>query len=56
MLTRGLSDGQIQLFKEMAAQMLCNLDDWEGETCAYVTSKQLEAMNTKNMAFPEKEQ
>ena len=29
MLTRGLSNGQVQLFKEMAAQMLANLDDWE---------------------------
>ena len=55
MLTRGLSDGQIQLFKEMAAQMLCNLDDWESETCAYVTSKKFEA-EQKNMVFPEKEQ
>ena len=31
MLTRGLSDGQVQLFKEMAAQMLHNLDDWNGK-------------------------
>ncbi|MBS1413228.1 MAG: MarR family transcriptional regulator [Christensenellaceae bacterium] len=30
MLTRGLSGGQIQLFKETAAQMLNNLDEWEG--------------------------
>ncbi|HIS52269.1 MAG TPA: MarR family transcriptional regulator [Candidatus Onthomonas avicola] len=32
MLTRGLSSGQVQLFKEMAAQMLRNLDDWDGES------------------------
>ena len=31
MLTRGLSDGQIQLFKEMAAQMLNNLEDWDSD-------------------------
>ncbi len=29
MLTAGLSDGQIQLFKEIAAQMLDNLDHWD---------------------------
>lgn len=28
MLTRGLSSGQTQLFKEIAAQMSANLDDW----------------------------
>ena len=27
MLTRGISEGQLQLFKETAAQMLRNLDD-----------------------------
>ena len=32
MLTRGLSDGQVQLFKEMAAQMSRNLDNWENQT------------------------
>ncbi|HJC58267.1 MAG TPA: MarR family transcriptional regulator [Candidatus Eisenbergiella intestinipullorum] len=32
-LTRGLSAGQILLFREMAAQMLRNLDDWDRETC-----------------------
>ncbi|HJC23684.1 MAG TPA: MarR family winged helix-turn-helix transcriptional regulator [Candidatus Eisenbergiella merdavium] len=31
LLTRGLSEGQILLFKEMAAQMLRNLDDWDDE-------------------------
>ena len=31
MLTRGLSDGQVQLFKETAAQMLRNLNDWNSE-------------------------
>ncbi len=31
MLTRGLSSGQVQMFKEMAAQMLRNLDDWDSE-------------------------
>ena len=31
MLTDGLSEGQIQLFKETAAQMLQNLDNWEKE-------------------------
>ena len=30
MLTRGLSGGQLQLFKETAAQMLQNLEDWDG--------------------------
>ena len=29
MLTRGLSEGQIQLFKEMSAQMLQNLEAWD---------------------------
>ena len=29
MLTCGLSEGQVQLFKEMAAQMLDNLNDWD---------------------------
>ena len=29
MLTADLSEGQIQLFKETAAQMLRNLDNWE---------------------------
>lgn len=32
-LTRGLSAGQVLLFREMAAQMLRNLDDWDRETC-----------------------
>lgn len=32
MLTRGISDGQLQLFKETAAQMLRNLDEWDEET------------------------
>ncbi|WP_294500248.1 MarR family winged helix-turn-helix transcriptional regulator [uncultured Gemmiger sp.] len=27
-LTRGLSEGQVQLFKEIAAKMSQNLDDW----------------------------
>lgn len=31
MLTRGISEGQLLLFKEIAAQMLRNLDDWDGE-------------------------
>ncbi len=31
MLTRGISDGQQQLFKEIAAQMLRNLEEWDGE-------------------------
>ena len=31
MLTRGISDGQVQLFKEIAAQMLCNLEHWNQE-------------------------
>lgn len=31
MLTRGLSEGQVQLFREIAAQMLQNLDRWEEE-------------------------
>ncbi len=31
MLTRGISNGQLQLFKETAAQMLRNLDEWDGE-------------------------
>ena len=31
MLTRGISDGQVQLFKEIAAQMLCNLEHWDQE-------------------------
>ncbi len=31
LLTQGLSDGQIQLFKEIAAQMLSNLDSWEAQ-------------------------
>ena len=30
MLTKGLSEGQVQLFKEMTWQMLKNLDDWSG--------------------------
>ena len=30
MLTRGLSGGQLQLYKETAAQMLQNLEDWDG--------------------------
>ena len=29
MLTRGLSQGQVQLFMETAAQMLRNLDEWD---------------------------
>lgn len=29
LLTRGLSDGQIQLFKEIAARMLQNLQEWD---------------------------
>ena len=33
LLTRGLSDGQILLFGEMAEQMLRNLDDWDGKAC-----------------------
>ena len=31
-LTRGISSGQIQLFKETAVQMLSNLDAWEEES------------------------
>lgn len=31
-LTGGLSYGQVQLFKETAAQMLQNLDNWEEKT------------------------
>ena len=31
MLTRGISDGQVQLFKEIAAQMLCKLEHWDQE-------------------------
>ncbi len=31
MLTRGISDSHLQLFKEIAAKMLCNLDEWDGE-------------------------
>jgi MarR family transcriptional repressor of mepA len=31
-LTRGISEGQLQLFKETAAQMLENLDEWEAES------------------------
>ena len=54
MLTRGLSDGQVQLFKEMAAQMLCNLDDWEGEACAHGTPEKFEA-EQKNVVFAEGE-
>ncbi len=34
MLTRGISDGQLQLFKETAAQMLHNLDEWNDEAPA----------------------
>ena len=30
-LTKGLSSGQVQLFREMAAQMLRNLDEWARE-------------------------
>ena len=33
MLTRGLSEGQIIMFREMAAQMLRNLDDWDACCC-----------------------
>lgn len=29
MLTRGIPDSQLQLFKEIAAQMLHNLDEWD---------------------------
>ena len=33
LLTRGISSGQQQLFKEVAAQMMKNLDEWDqGET------------------------
>ena len=32
MLTRGLSDDQVELFGKIAAQMLRNLDDWAGRT------------------------
>ena len=32
-LTKGLSDGQVILFREMAAQMLRNLEDWDREAC-----------------------
>lgn len=28
-LTKGLSSGQVQLFREIAAQMLRNLDEWD---------------------------
>ena len=31
MLTRGLSEGQVQLFKETAVKMAQNLDEWDGE-------------------------
>lgn len=31
LLTRGLSEGQIQLFKEMAVKMAQNLDEWDAE-------------------------
>ena len=33
MLTRGLSEGQILMFREMSAQMLRNLDDWDACCC-----------------------
>ena len=33
LLTRGLTDGQILMFREMAEQMLRNLDDWDGKAC-----------------------
>ena len=33
-LTKGLSEGQVQLFKEMAATMLQNLDEWDQEAGA----------------------
>ena len=36
LLTRGLSSGQMQLFKEVAAQMSKNLDEWgDTEPCAH---------------------
>lgn len=34
MLTRGLSEEQVRQFKDMTAQMLRNLDDWNAAACA----------------------
>ena len=34
MLTRGISEGQLQLFRETAALMLRNLNEWEKGCCA----------------------
>ena len=31
-LTKGLSSGQVQLFREMAAQMMRNLDEWDRDS------------------------
>jgi hypothetical protein len=31
LLTRSISDKDLKLFKDIAAQMLCNLDEWDGE-------------------------
>lgn len=37
LLTRGLSSGQMQLFKEVAAQMSKNLDEWgDAEPCEHL--------------------
>lgn len=48
MLTRGLSEGQVQLFKEMAAQMLRNLDDWDGEAADNASCGKVHASNPKS--------
>ena len=40
MLTRGISDGQVQLFKEIAAQMLCNLEHWDEDRTDILSGSQ----------------
>lgn len=50
MLTRGLSEGQVQLFKEIAAQMLENLSDWEEEE--HLPDRRIKLFGTEQIGEP----
>lgn len=58
LLTRGLSDGQVQLFKEIAAQMFRNLENWNsgeaGPTAGSVADKARAHWKSKKFAAEQK--
>ncbi len=58
LLTRGLSGGQVQLFKEMAAQMFRNLENWNnteaGDTAGSAAEKARADWKSKKFAAEQK--